>query len=688
MPTTCVRAQHHVRAMRLPPRSASYPCLLSCARAQNPTLSFAYCEHTARVKVAKFSPTGKYVASGDATGRVRVWAFTQAEHSLKYELPSIGGEVEDLAWDGESKRILVVGGGSQKAKVRRSLPRGSCALGAQALPRRAWWKAAHPCILSSLLLPPSPQFFSWDTGSQLGEVVPHGKKNITCDFKPQRPFRAVLGGEDFNLSFYAGGPPFKHDKGLKEHSNFVNCVRYAPDGSRFVSVSSDKLGVVYNGETAAVVAKLDAAAGHAGSIYSLAWAADSSRIVTCGGDKTVRLWDMAAEAAGKVPCIATFTLGKAVEDMQMAVVWPSPELVISLSLVRRDPREARPPRHNRRACAACAAPTLPLPSLFSLAARQDGTLNYLTPSAAASSEPPSRRVQGHQAAAQYIDFDPSTGELVTGDLAGRVCVWRPTDAPARTAFVASVVGGEAPTKKVAGVAARGGALAVIAWDDKLRIGDAAGGALTATLALPAQPKGLAVAAAAPATRVVVTGAALLVFQGAAQVAALALDYGATCVDISADGGLVAVGGKDRRIHLYRLGAGGAAPADAGATAEFAGELSVVALHPSGATVAGGDAVREVRLYATAAGALAGLRTDGWVYHTTRVTGLRWNPAGTLLASVSTDRRICVWDPASDAPRLSMDLACPSPFAGLAWVDDTTIWTVAIDGVGRRHALAL
>jgi hypothetical protein len=51
-------------------------------------------------------------------GRVRVWAFTQAEHSLKYELPSIGGEVEDLAWDSESKRILVVGGGSAKAKVR------------------------------------------------------------------------------------------------------------------------------------------------------------------------------------------------------------------------------------------------------------------------------------------------------------------------------------------------------------------------------------------------------------------------------------------------------------------------------------------------------------------------------------------------------------------------------------------
>lgn len=85
---------------------------------QNPCLAFVYTDHAATVKVAKFSPTGKFIASGDASGKVRVWAFTQAEHNLKYELPSIGGEVEDLAWDSESKRILVVGGGSHKAKVR------------------------------------------------------------------------------------------------------------------------------------------------------------------------------------------------------------------------------------------------------------------------------------------------------------------------------------------------------------------------------------------------------------------------------------------------------------------------------------------------------------------------------------------------------------------------------------------
>ena len=103
----------------------------------------------------------------DSTGKVRVWAYTHAEQILKYELPSIGGEVEDLAWDSESKRIAAVGAGAAKAKI-----------------------------------------FMWDSGSQLGEIMPHTKKNLTVDFKPTRPFRAVMGGEDFQLSFYQG-PPFK-----------------------------------------------------------------------------------------------------------------------------------------------------------------------------------------------------------------------------------------------------------------------------------------------------------------------------------------------------------------------------------------------------------------------------------------------------------------------------------------------
>jgi WD40 repeat protein len=316
---------------------------------------------------------------------------------------------------------------------------------------------------------------------------------------------------------------------------------------------------------------------------------------------------------------------------------------------------------------------------------QDGTLTYLKPSAAAEADAaPAARIVGHQAAMHFIDVDPSTGEIVTGDVAGRVCVWRPTD-EAHTVYTATVLKGDVPTKKVAGVTGRGGEVAVVSWDDKLRIGEAASNALKAAVAMPGQPKGIAVAASNPKIKVVVTGSAIVVVDGAAAPVSTPAVFGPTCVDISADGSVVAVGGKDRKIHVYKLAAG-VLTAD-GETKEFGGELSVVAVHPDGSAVAGGDAVRDVRLYSTGADKAA-IRVGRWVYHTTRVTGLKWSPNGRHLVSVSTDRRLCVWDPNSDAPKLSIDLANPAPFAAVAWADDNTVWTVGIDGVALRRSLAL
>ena len=40
---------------------------------ESPGLALVYGQHNANVKTAKFSPTGKYVASGDAAGKVRIW---------------------------------------------------------------------------------------------------------------------------------------------------------------------------------------------------------------------------------------------------------------------------------------------------------------------------------------------------------------------------------------------------------------------------------------------------------------------------------------------------------------------------------------------------------------------------------------------------------------------------------------
>ena len=80
----------------------------------------------------------------------------------------------------------------------------------------------------------------WDTGSNLGEVVGHSKRVISCDYRQVRPYRVMTGSEDHRTIFYQG-PPFKMDhSNNNQHTNFVNCVRFSPDGSKIATCSSDK----------------------------------------------------------------------------------------------------------------------------------------------------------------------------------------------------------------------------------------------------------------------------------------------------------------------------------------------------------------------------------------------------------------------------------------------------------------
>ena len=87
-----------------------------------------------------------------------------------------------------------------------------------------------------------------------------------------------------------GPPPFKLDHSDNSaHSNFVNCVRYSPDGNRCVSVSSDKKIQMYDGKTG--LATMDVPNAHSMDIYSIAFSPDSSHFITTSADKTVKLWN-------------------------------------------------------------------------------------------------------------------------------------------------------------------------------------------------------------------------------------------------------------------------------------------------------------------------------------------------------------------------------------------------------------
>ena len=252
--------------------------------------ALAYSQHTQPTTVARISPTGYYCASADSVGNVRVWDLVGDEQIIKNEVKVIAGRINDLAWDGEAKRIIAVGDGRERF--------------------------GHA--------------FSFDSGSSVGEVTGHSRQINAVAIRKERPFRAVTAGDDNNLVFYHGAP-YKYNKTINTHTRFVQDVAYSPNGEHFVSVGSDSKVFVYDGKTGDTIVELSAKAqgGHTGTIFAVDFSPDSKKIATAGADGFVKVWDIAAE---KVDTSHDFNgqSSQKVDDQQVGIVWAGSR-VISLS---------------------------------------------------------------------------------------------------------------------------------------------------------------------------------------------------------------------------------------------------------------------------------------------------------------------------------------------------------------------
>ncbi|KAI1888333.1 hypothetical protein AGOR_G00183930 [Albula goreensis] len=251
----------------------------------NPAIADIYTEHPHQVNVAKYAPSGFYIASGDVSGKIRIWDTTQKEHLLKYEYQPFAGKIKDIAWTEDSKRIAVVGEGREK-------------FGA---------------------------VFLWDTGSSVGEISGHSKVINSVDIKQTRPYRMVTGSDDYSSAFFEG-PPFKYKMMRSDHSRFVNCIRFSPDGSHYATAGADGQIFLYEGKTGEKITSLGGAKAHDGGIYAVSWSADSSQLISASGDKTVKLWDVASNTV-----VTTFNLGSEVNDQQLGCLWQK-DYLLSISL--------------------------------------------------------------------------------------------------------------------------------------------------------------------------------------------------------------------------------------------------------------------------------------------------------------------------------------------------------------------
>jgi WD repeat-containing protein 1 (actin-interacting protein 1) len=500
-----------------------------------------YTEHSCPVYCAKYAPSGFYIASGDQSGKVRIWDTTNKEHLLKNEFQPISGIIKDLQWSLDNQRIIVGGEGREKF--------------------------GH--------------VFSADTGTSVGEIMGTSKAINSVDFKPTRPFRAVVASEDNSVCYFEG-PPFKWKKSLNEHDRFVNCIRFSPNGDRFASGGADGKLVLYDGKTGDKMSEIGKPA-HAGGIYSLCWDPTSQRILTASGDKTAKIWN-----ADTGELIREFQFGNTVDDQQVGSLWQgSTVLTVSLS----------------------------------------GFINYLDVNAGGVY----KIVKGHSKSITALAIGKSMIYSASHD--GLIIAWN-----AETGEMDSIKGNQHKSQ-VQQLAFLNGNLVSCAYDDTLKFIDPNCNQYTDEIKLDSQPQG--VAFHSENTIVVACIKQLILIVNRKKVSTLNLNYETTCVSSRKSVMECAVGGKDNKVHVYQFNINNGFTETKTITERD--YLTAIAYSHDEIYLAASDNNKNVKCYNINEN-YENITREMWQHHAGKITALSWSPDSKHLATSGIDTHAFIYSP--------------------------------------------
>merc|ERR1712216_37624 len=226
----------------------------------------------------RISPNKMFAVSGDAHGFIKIWNLENPE-IIRYEGQLLAGPIRDVAWSPDSQRVLAVGEGREEYAV---------------------------VVMA-------------EGGSKIGTVSGFVQGCISCDFRPDRPFKMALISNDRSIAFWKG-PPLKKEWQKEEMDILARQVRYSPDGKYFITVGSGKC-LIYDGMSGERVKELPVE--HKGTITSCAWSPDSKSLITSCCDQTVKLWDIETCTS-----TTTFTFGEdAMENQQLGCTWAGDKMI-------------------------------------------------------------------------------------------------------------------------------------------------------------------------------------------------------------------------------------------------------------------------------------------------------------------------------------------------------------------------
>uniref|UniRef100_A0A3B3CYQ9 WD repeat domain 1 n=1 Tax=Oryzias melastigma TaxID=30732 RepID=A0A3B3CYQ9_ORYME len=459
--------------------------------------------------------------------------------------------------------------------------------------------------------------------------MPYELKHVFASLpQMERGVAKVIGGDPKGNNFLYTNGKCVIIRNIDDHSQFVNCVRFSPDGARFATAGADGQIFLYDGTTGESVGTLGGEKAHGGGIYALSWSPDSSQLISASGDKTVKLWDVGAGTA-----VTTFNLGSDVTDQQLGCLWQKDHL-LSISL--------------------------------------SGYINYLDKN---NPNRPIRTVKGHTKSIQCLTVHKNDGRsfvysgIVVFPLTPASHYW---DAETGENDCFSGKGHSNQVSKM--VTNADNELVSCSMDDTLRYTKLGKKEYSASdvVKMDFQPKSVSVAGGL--SLAVCIGQIVLLKDKKKIFTLDNLGYEAEVGALHPSGTTAAVGGTDGKVRLYSIQ--GNTLKDEGKTLEAKGPITDMAYSNDGAFLAVVDEKKATTAYSVPDG--YSVKNEFYGHHAKPVS-LAWSPDNEHFATGGMDMMVYVWTVSDPDKRIKLpDSHRLHHVSSLAWIDEHTLATTSHD----------